>query len=1065
MTLRTVEELPVDSVATETGRKPGQLAAAVARRDAQAQTDPRVTRRLQAFSRVAGVIIMITGIVVIAGWFTGVTTLTTLATGLDMKLNTGFGLALVGLSVVALRRVNPPAVPLTSRLAAFGFGLLGLATVVEYAVGRSLGFDNPFGFDLATRDAGRMAPATATSFVVMAISVVALDRGRARAGQFAGLAVMALGTFAVVGHVFGVSAWHRAGGFASMAPHTATAFVIAGLAALLVRPDKGFVALATGNTAGGVAVRRMLVPAVAGPLVVGGVLAWGTRSAALSASALALFTIAMILLSGTLVCVFGASLRHVDLRRAGAEDAFGQVDRALADRERALESLRQSEERTRLIVDTTLDAFLSIDERGLVTGWNHAAEATFGWPAEDAIGQPLEMLIILPAERATYREDLAQLVTDGPSTLLNQTFELNVLHQNGSAFEAEMTVWAIDDEGGRTFNAFARDISVRKAAESALREHEAKTTTSLDHMLDGFGILRSVREAGVIIDFEWTYINPAGAATYGRAVEALIGERMSISQPGLDESGVLDELRRVAETGEVLSTVQRAYEDEKIAGVFDYRVWKLEDGIAITWRDVTDREIALAAVQSNEERFRATIENLHEALSVYSAIRDDTGCIVDFHCEFRNAAAVEISGFSVEELAERTMMEVYPGMSSSGILDVYGKVIETGETYAERSLWHDHDWGGGPRRRRAFDVRVTKLDDGLVILAREVTEQRAQEDELAAQRLELERSNTEMRLLNELADRLQNCATADEAYAAATQSCAALFTQFSGAISVMQPSGDVLDRKANWGDPIGAVAFTTADCWALRSGLPHLSGTHGDRCGHLTSSPGVRCLCVPMMGPSKPAGVVQVMSAVAQHELEAGPARRLAIIIAGQLSMAFKNLLLRDSLREMSIRDPLTGLFNRRYLEETFDRELGLATRNKTEVGVLVIDVDYFKAFNDTHGHDAGDAILEAVGDVLTRDSRISDVACRFGGEEFIVLLPNCSLKDAARRADDVRRRVSALRVEHEGLILAGPTISCGVAAFPDHGTTSDGLIHMADQALYMAKTRGRDQVVVAPLE
>jgi diguanylate cyclase (GGDEF)-like protein len=207
------------------------------------------------------------------------------------------------------------------------------------------------------------------------------------------------------------------------------------------------------------------------------------------------------------------------------------------------------------------------------------------------------------------------------------------------------------------------------------------------------------------------------------------------------------------------------------------------------------------------------------------------------------------------------------------------------------------------------------------------------------------------------------------------------------------------------------------------------------------------------------------MSTFPEHDLENGPTRRLAIILAGQLSMAFANLHLRDSLREMSIRDPLTGLFNRRYMEETLKRELSQAARDNTELGILVIDVDHFKAFNDSHGHDGGDAVLEAVGELLTRYSRSSDVACRFGGEEFIVILPNCSLRDASLRADGIRRRVSALRVPHHGSELPGPTISCGVAAFPGHGSTADGLIRMADKALYLAKTRGRDQVVVAPLD
>jgi diguanylate cyclase (GGDEF)-like protein len=150
-------------------------------------------------------------------------------------------------------------------------------------------------------------------------------------------------------------------------------------------------------------------------------------------------------------------------------------------------------------------------------------------------------------------------------------------------------------------------------------------------------------------------------------------------------------------------------------------------------------------------------------------------------------------------------------------------------------------------------------------------------------------------------------------------------------------------------------------------------------------------------------------------------------------------------------------------MEETLNRELSLAARNKTEVGVLVIDVDHFKAVNDEHGHDGGDAILAAVGEVLMRHSRTSDVACRLGGEEFILILPNCSLEDAELLADKLRQQIAGLRVAYDGIELHGPTISCGLAAFPEHGRSMKALIHLADTALYAAKTAGRDQVVVAP--
>ena len=150
---------------------------------------------------------------------------------------------------------------------------------------------------------------------------------------------------------------------------------------------------------------------------------------------------------------------------------------------------------------------------------------------------------------------------------------------------------------------------------------------------------------------------------------------------------------------------------------------------------------------------------------------------------------------------------------------------------------------------------------------------------------------------------------------------------------------------------------------------------------------------------------------------------------------------------------------------ETLGYAPSTATYHMQLVGILLIDVDNFKAFNDTYGHDAGERILEAVGEVLIRYSRTSDIACRYGGEEFIVILPNCPLDDGRLRADELRGRVSALRVPYRNVELPGPTISCGVAGFPHHGSTPDPLIHAADRALYAAKNGGRDRVVTASLD
>lgn len=190
--------------------------------------------------------------------------------------------------------------------------------------------------------------------------------------------------------------------------------------------------------------------------------------------------------------------------------------------------------------------------------------------------------------------------------------------------------------------------------------------------------------------------------------------------------------------------------------------------------------------------------------------------------------------------------------------------------------------------------------------------------------------------------------------------------------------------------------------------------------------------------------------------------QRLAHVVGEQLSLALANLKLRETLRDQSIRDPLTGLFNRRYLEETFERDLQRAARNHSSLGVIMLDVDYFKSFNDTLGHEAGDAVLRELGGFLARCIRGADIACRYGGDEFVLILPDSPLEMSQRRAEELREGVAALPVHFRGRPLGPTTVSLGVAAFPDHGLDKEALLRIADAALYRAKHEGRNRAVTA---
>jgi len=287
-----------------------------------------------------------------------------------------------------------------------------------------------------------------------------------------------------------------------------------------------------------------------------------------------------------------------------------------------------------------------------------------------------------------------------------------------------------------------------------------------------------------------------------------------------------------------------------------------------------------------------------------------------------------------------------------------------------------------------------------------------------------------------------------------------LLPQLSGSLYLYNNSRDILERKAGWGGFEGEPDIIEAlDCWALRRGSPHLfAGGDGLACRHAADAQ-VDRLCLPLVTQGDVIGCITVTG----QELARKEENQRAWIgqVAEQLGLALSNVKLRVSLRQQSIIDPLTQLYNRRYLDEVLKRELARSSRSGTPLSVLVLDLDHFKRINDTYGHEGGDAILRKVAQALRENIRSGDVACRMGGEEMIVLLPECDTENAIKRADALRLVIAAGDVLHNGQRI-GATASIGVASYPAHGHNTQTLVHAADLALYEAKHEGRNCVRVA---
>jgi diguanylate cyclase (GGDEF)-like protein/PAS domain S-box-containing protein len=338
---------------------------------------------------------------------------------------------------------------------------------------------------------------------------------------------------------------------------------------------------------------------------------------------------------------------------------------------------------------------------------------------------------------------------------------------------------------------------------------------------------------------------------------------------------------------------------------------------------------------------------------------------------------------------------------------------------------------------------------------------------------ELQRRTNEMTALNELGSLLQSSATVDEVFALVGLSGKKLFvTSLGGVLYLFKSSRNLLEWSASWGIADNSEKiFAPSACWSLRRGQPHWSqSTEGNiRCAHLKDAAVANYLCVPLIAQGDTLGVLQLVYGLKQNE--AGPAeidgmhpseRRLGVAAASQIALSIASLRLRESLRDQSIRDPLTGLFNRRFMQECLDRELLRGTRKNRSLAVIFIDVDHFKRFNDVFGHEAGDQVLRSMGDFFRSHFRGDDIICRYGGEEFAIILPESSAQAAADRAELLRIAARTLKLKHNDVTLDPVTLSAGIAGFPEHASSAEELLHVADACLYEAKRSGRDRIVLA---
>jgi len=476
--------------------------------------------------------------------------------------------------------------------------------------------------------------------------------------------------------------------------------------------------------------------------------------------------------------------------------------------------------------------------------------------------------------------------------------------------------------------------------------------------------------------------------------------------------------------------------------------------------DKTDKGIRSKRTQeklrASEVRYRRLFETAKDGILLLEA---DTRRITDV-----NPFLEDMLGYSHTELIGKALWEIGPVKDIAASQDALRR-LQNKEYIRYENL--PLETKAGQHIQVEFVSNVYLVDGWRVIqcnvrdiTARKTAEEgmRTANDELLASVAELQRRDEEMKSLIRLNDMLQSCTTQVEAYQVVAHVAIELFAGQSGCLAFWSGSDQHLETVASWGDEtILKSSFSLEDCWALRRGKLHeVSDPRTDLlCHHFVHQPQTGYLCVPLIVQSGTTGLL-CLTGAAERVLGSVTRQQLAVEVGETIKLSLSNLKLREKLREEAIHDPLTGLFNRRYLDESLSRELHRAKRRNSPLSVAMLDLDNFKPFNDTFGHDAGDALLRESAQVMRDKLRKSDICCRYGGDEFVLVLPDSSMADTRQRVEQICVVMKETQIRPDTI-----TVSAGIAAASEKGSTAAELLQAADTAMYAAKQAGKNRVVV----
>jgi len=721
-------------------------------------------------------------------------------------------------------------------------------------------------------------------------------------------------------------------------------------------------------------------------------------------------------------------------------------------------ALRESEERFRIFFNAAPIGLCITSIQGDILSANQDMQDILGCTLEELKTINISEFYFEPVER----QRLLNILYDSNHV---RDFEAKLKQKDGSIWTVLINADCIDLHNQKVFLASIHDITRFKQVQAVLRESE-----------DRYQLLFDIAPVGITVtDYQ------GNLTASNKSIQDLLG----YTAEEFKTIDVYDFYLDRSERQRLLDVM------EKSGAVRDFETkFKRKDGKAFSVlmnSDLIDvggqHKVMLTSIRD--------ITNLKQAQEEFRKERDFTNAILDTAASLVlvldrkglitrfNRACEKATGYSSQEIKGQHIWDILTA-NPANAREKVEQLLAGNYPSTHESFWITRS---GEQRLVSWSntVLLDNEDNVEYIIATgiDITERRQAEISLqeANQKMaiwvsELEERTAEMSQLSEMGEQLQSCQNIEEACAISAQYIQKLCPASQGALYLISPSKDFAEAVKMWGDSTSTEkTFMPLNCWAIRRGRPHLvDDSHpGLLCGHITGSQAGQYLCVPMMAHGEAMGILHLNHTASEQDQQKSTDRlysehktQLVMAVAEHIALTIGNLRLRETLRQQAIRDILTGLFNRRYMEESLQRELNRAAREGTSVGVIMFDIDHFKDFNDTFGHDGGDALLRELGAFLIKSTRGGDIVSRYGGEEFVFVLPGAALEDTRLRAEKLRQAVKELQGYHLGKQLGKFTSCFGVAAFPEHGLTSEEILKSADTALYRAKNEGRDRVVVA---